>query len=129
MVPTRVLIMTFRKGPVPLSPAQRAQYAPLARLIRTPGPDGIEALEPGTFTAESADFKATTLARRYAWARGLTLMRERQAAETGARVVIGGMVGPTEKAMADGSHGINCCSGRIPGVVEEALLTLRGGKA
>ncbi len=57
----------------------------------------------------------TRAMRRFAWARGLTIMRQRQADEVAARVVVGGRLGPA----GDGYRG------RMPGVLEEALLTIR----
>ena len=51
---------------------------------------------------------------RYAWARGLTLMREKITELSQARLVIGGKLANF--------------SGVIPGVVEEAYLSLKGGK-
>jgi len=52
--------------------------------------------------------------RRFAWARGLSAMRERQQAEVSARVVLGGRIGTAGGYL-----------GRMPGVLEEALLTIR----
>ena len=40
-------------------------------------------------------FPADSKERRFAWARGMTLMRERQTKETDARIAIGGKMGPT----------------------------------
>jgi hypothetical protein len=52
-------------------------------------------------------------------------MREQQTAETTARIVIGGKVGPTVTALPEGGKKLSWYSGRIPGVVEEAILTLQ----
>lgn len=51
--------------------------------------------------------------RRYAWARGLTLLRETITSVSQARLVIGGKLANF--------------SGVIPGVIEEAYLSLKGG--
>ncbi|MBI3273107.1 MAG: TIR domain-containing protein [Planctomycetes bacterium] len=107
---------------------KRAKLQNLATFIRTQRPPGVEALEPGTFVAEPVFFAATSPVRRYAWARGMTAMRERQVAEVHARVVIGGKVGPTMTARPDGGREKAWYSGRIPGVLEEALLTVRAAR-
>jgi hypothetical protein len=54
-------------------------------------------------------------------------MRRYQAVSSGAcaRIVIGGKVGPTTTATPDGGRSERWYSGRIPGVVEEALLSLQ----
>jgi hypothetical protein len=51
---------------------------------------------------------------RYTWARSLTLMREKMIKATAARVLLGGQV--------------TGFKGKYPGVLEEALMTLRSGK-
>ena len=68
-------------------------------------------MDPDTY------FKPDTVERRYAWARGLTLMREQMdsATDLKARVIIGGRV-----------QGF---IGRYPGVLEEAIITLQHGEA
>jgi hypothetical protein len=121
-------IVNYVGWPLPLSDKQRADYRQVAKLIRTPRPDGIEALEPAAFVAEPPYFPASSAERRYAWARGMTAMRERQAADVAARVVIGGTSGPTLKALPNGGSELSWYAGRIPGVMEEALLTLRAGR-
>lgn len=128
-LPPAERVLNYVPWPLPLADKDRAAFAPYARFIRTSRPEGVELLEPATFVPQPTHFPASSPQRRYAWARGLTLMRERQAAETDARVVLGGMVGPTEKAMPDGSRELNWYSGRIPGVAEEAIATPRAGKA
>jgi hypothetical protein len=121
-------IVNYVGWPVPLTDKQRADFRQVAKLIRVPRPEGVEALEPATFVAEPAYFPASSAERRYAWARGMTAMRERQAADVAARVVIGGTSGPALKALPNGGSEPSWYSGRIPGVMEEALLTLRAGR-
>jgi hypothetical protein len=58
----------------------------------------------------------------------MSAMRERQTGEVDARVVLGGKLGPTKSAAPDGSRAVAWYSGRIPGVVEEALLTIKRGQ-
>lgn len=114
--------------PLPLQtlPAsQRAKYQGVATFRRIPRPEGIEALEPATFVEEPKFFSADSAERRYAWARGMTAMRESQSKAAWARVVLGGKVGATSTVTPDGRREVKWYSGRIPGVVEEALLSLK----
>lgn len=117
--------------PLPLEtlpPAERAAHSRVARFRRVPRPDGVEALEPATFVAEPRFFAADSPARRFAWARGMTEMRRDQTGLTQARIVLGGKIGPTESVGADGSKLVRWYSGRVPGVFEEAWLSLRAEK-
>jgi hypothetical protein len=107
--------------PLPLSTlpaATRARYQLVAKFRRIPRPEGVADLEPQTFAEEPAFFPADSPARRYAWARGMTAMREAQAASAQARVILGGKTGPEPKWY----------SGRIPGVIEEAWVSLKAGQ-
>lgn len=110
-----------------LSDADRAKYQRQAIFRRIPRPEGVEHLEPETFSEEPSFFPANTPERRYAWARGMTKMRRFQAEESGAvaRIVIGGKTGPTLTVSPDGAKNEKWYSGRIPGVIEEVLLSLR----
>ncbi|MCA9701009.1 MAG: hypothetical protein KC431_26015, partial [Myxococcales bacterium] len=101
-------------------PKQRlAAHQRAAKWIFMPRPDGIEDLEPERFTASLDEFlPCDSPARRYAWGKAMTQMRRRQAAETDARVLIGGKIG------GEGSWYL----GSIPGLVEEALCTLEAKK-
>jgi hypothetical protein len=121
-------IQNYVGWPLPretLPKAQLAEYQHLATFIRVPRPDGVADLEPDTFVAEPERFQADNPARRYAWARGMTAMRERQVKEVQARILIGGKVGPTLTATPEGGKKEQWYSGRIPGVLEEGLLTLK----
>jgi hypothetical protein len=82
---------------------KRLRYQHHLRFIRVPRPDGVADLEPTTFVDEPAYFPPSTPARRYAWARGMTALRERQTADTQARIIIGGKLGPTLHAQPDGT--------------------------
>jgi hypothetical protein len=104
-----------------LPTATRARYKAVARLERIAArPEGVAALEPQTFVEDPPDptFAADSPARRYAWARGMTAMREAQAMRVQARVILGGKTGPTPKWY----------SGRIPGVIEEAWVSLKAAQ-
>jgi len=119
--------------PLPLETlpeSDRAKYQRQAKFRRIRRPEGVAHLEPETFLEEPNFFPANTAERRYAWARGMTEMRRFQAEESGAvaRIVIGGKVGPTVTATPDGAKSEKWYSGRIPGVIEEVLLSLRAGQ-
>lgn len=124
-------IENFVGWPLPFArmPVERkAELTKLVTFVRTPRPDGVEKLDPQVFLVEPDFFPADSPARRYAWARGMTAMRAQQSSETSARIVIGGKVGPTETAQLNGGRQQNWYSGRIPGVVEEAICTLQAGR-
>jgi hypothetical protein len=121
--------------------ATRTKHHLVASYRRIPRPEGIEDLEPQTFVVEPTYFPPDTPGRRYAWARGMTAMREFQVrsgwandssspelAPPCARILLGGKVSPTLSVGADGKREEKWYSGRIPGVVEEALLSLRAGQ-
>jgi hypothetical protein len=112
-------------GTLPVS--VRAEHQAVARYRRIPRPEGVAFLEPATFVEEPAFFQPDTGERRYAWARGMTAMREAQAGSASARVVLGGKVGSTP-AGPDGTSGVKWYWGRIPGVVEEALASVKAGQ-
>jgi len=113
-----------------LSDVDRAKFQRQALFRRIPQPDGVNHLEPETFLDEPVFFPANTPVRRYAWARGMTAMRRFQAEESGAmaRIVIGGKTGPTVTALPNGTKKESWYSGRIPGVIEEVLFSLRAGQ-
>jgi hypothetical protein len=124
-------IRNYVGWPLPYGTIPKAKLAALQAMmtyIRVPRPGGIESLEPETFVEEPEYFPPSSAVRRYAWARGMTQMRERQVADLQARVILGGKVGPTVTAQPDGGRKTTWYSGRIPGVIEEALLTLRAGQ-
>ncbi len=97
------------------------------RFRRVPRPDGVVDLEPATFIDEPAYFPPDSPERRYAWARGMTDMRVAQTGDTDARIVVGGKLGPTLGAQPEGPPTVEWYKARIPGVFEEALLSLRAG--
>lgn len=72
-----------------------------------PPPEDVAGAMPPAAAELSAE-------ERYVQSRAMTAMRERMVAETDARVVLGGKLAGF--------------SGRIPGVLEESLLTLRASK-
>jgi SLOG cluster2 len=104
-------IVNYAGWPSPLTTQDRAKFRGVATFVRTERPADVVGLDP-TFVPEPPSyFPADSKERRFAWARGMTLMREQQTKETDARIAIGGKMGPTY-------------SGRIPGVFEEILLSM-----
>lgn len=103
----------------------RAKHQKVAVYRRFPRPSNVESLEPASFVEEPAYFPPDSPARRYAWARGMTAMREFQTTAARARIVLGGKIGPTVTALPTGGRKEKWYSGRIPGVVEEAYVSLR----
>jgi SLOG cluster2 len=121
-------IVNYAGWPLPLTRQQRARFQGVATFVRTDMPPDVAAMEPEAFVPEPSYFPADTPARRYAWTRGMTLMREWQSADTDARIAIGGKMGPTVTAKPDGTKETSWYSGRIPGVFEEILLSLESSK-
>lgn len=122
-------IINYVGWPLPMPPPQQlAKLIKQATFERMAMPPGVAELEPQTFVPEPSFFPADSPVRRYAWARGMTMMRERQTADMAARIAIGGKMGPTETAMPGGGKKVAWYSSRIPGVVEEILLSLKAGK-
>ncbi|MEX8517768.1 MAG: TIR domain-containing protein [Leptothrix sp. (in: b-proteobacteria)] len=127
-------IVNHRGWPLPrLSVAERAKLNAVCKTTLLPRPADVDETlhpdfvkEPGFFAAELSPL------HRYAWARGMTEMRAYQAdrARSGvaARIVIGGSFGPTVKVGEDGTRQEKWYASRIPGVLEEVLLSLQQGQ-
>jgi hypothetical protein len=122
-------IVNFRGWPLPrLSVKQLAETHALARTQELPRPADIDETLHKDFKEAPAFFSATaSAAHRFAWARGMTEMRVFQA-ETGrsgvvARIVLGGTFGPTMKVIEDGTREERWYGGRVPGVLEEVVLS------
>ena len=93
-----------------------ARLGPLVEVCRCDRPPGLnEADDPSFVRVPQAEIPLDSPLHRFAWAQGLTVMRERQTTDVAARVIVGGRLGPT----GDGYRG------RMPGVLEEALLSIR----
>lgn len=97
----------------------QARLGPLVDVIQCRRPSDIdETLDPLFTDPVLCEVPVDSAIRRFAWARGLTEMRRRQVAEVNARVVIGGRIG----SASDGYHG------RMPGVLEEILLSIEANQ-
>jgi SLOG cluster2/TIR domain len=117
--------------PLPLASlpaAERAKHQGVAIYRRIPRPPGVADLEPATFVEEPKYFPANSPERRYAWARGMTAMRVFQSQTAKARIALGGKVGLTMTVTLEGQREERWYTGRIPGVVEEALESLKVGQ-
>jgi SLOG cluster2/TIR domain len=127
-------IVNVRGWPLPrLTVDLKAEEQDAGEIIEIPRPADINETLHKDFTAAPAPFASeTSAAHRFAWARGMTEMREFQADATRsgilARIVLGGTYGPTEKVAEDGTRTERWYSGRIPGVLEEAWLSARAGQ-
>lgn len=133
-VPPFDRIINFRGWPLPrLNIDQLAELKPLARTRELPRPEGIDETLHAEFTETPKFFPGDKSAlHRFAWARGMTDMREYQSdfSKSGiaARIVLGGTFGPTVKTADDGSRKEIWYFGRIPGVLEEVMLSVRAGQ-
>ena len=122
-------IINYVGWPVPVTTSLRSKYKYEATLEPVTRPADINEqmdmdfkLEPDYFSAE------TSVLHRYAWSRGMTAMRESETKNTQARIVLGGTFGPTLKIDAQGKQIEKWYSGRIPGVLEEIMLSIAAGQ-
>ncbi len=112
-------LVTYLAWPTVGTAADVARLGPLVEVRRCDRPAGLdETTDPAFVAVPQADVPLDSPLHRFAWARGLTVMRERQTGHVAARVIVGGRVGPT----GDGYRG------RMPGVLEEALLSIRADR-
>jgi hypothetical protein len=127
-------IVNHRGWPLPrLSVRKRSELKAVATVIELPRPAGIDETMHADFKADPEWFGAEkSAAHRFAWARGMTEMRAFQAdaarSQVCARIVLGGTFGPTVKARESGESVEQWYSGRMPGVLEEVLLSAKAGQ-
>ncbi len=117
----------FVGWPLPLSDDLRSRYKRVAKLVPVPRPADVgEDLHPD-FVEEPVEFFAAGVSpvHRYAWARGMTAMREAETATVVVRVALGGTIGPTTKRLPDGTSELSWYMSRIPGVLEEVMISAR----
>ncbi len=116
--------------PLPFDEKHVSTHKWEAQLIRVDRPPDItEDLDPALIAepdevlpyADKPEF-------RYAWARGMTAMRAQQVDEVDARIVVGGKTGLTVDAAAEGGVRPEWYSGRVPGVLEEVVLSVQAGQ-
>jgi hypothetical protein len=120
--------------PLPaLTTAQLAQLKSVSTIVRIPRPDDVNDSLHTDLVAEPGFFRGDTSAvHRYAWCRGMTEMRRYQADRSRsnviARIALGGTFEKTMKAAPDGSIQETWYFGRMPGVLEEILLSIQAGQ-
>ncbi|MEJ1379019.1 MAG: TIR domain-containing protein [Candidatus Sedimenticola sp. (ex Thyasira tokunagai)] len=98
---------------------QRIDYS--ADLEQYPGLEYVKALEQKPFDTPDS------LEKRYCWARGMTRMREVQTTDKSAiqaRLILGGKFGPSENGPGSDEKWYQ---GKMPGVLEEILLSIEAG--
>jgi hypothetical protein len=122
-------IVNYVGWPIPLSKTQRADYKYKAKLKPVARPLDIDESLHTDFSEQPDFFSADQSAiHRYAWARGMNAMRKLETAETVARIVLGGSFGPTIKTAVDGSQTERWYASRIPGVLEEIIMSVESGQ-
>ncbi len=124
------LIHNYIGWPLPRPDAAKKSYFKTrAKLFEVSRPSGVDETLHPDFVEEPNFFHADVSEKhRFAWARGMTKMRQLQSNSTDARIVLGGKYDPTETAQADGGKKVSWYMSRIPGVLEEVLLSLKVGK-
>lgn len=109
-------LVTYLPWPMLASVRDEARLGPLVAVVRCQRPTDLdESLDPEFVASPDLEIPSDTVLRRFGWSRGLTVMREQQTSELHARVVVGGRLGRAD----------NLYLGRMPGVLEEALLSIR----
>jgi hypothetical protein len=106
-------LITYIPWPMPIAVQDQARLGPLVEVRPCERPAGIDESLDTTFVQSPIDdIPVDTPNRRFAWSQGLTAMREQQTTDVAARVIIGGRLSPGFK-------------GRVPGILEEAILSIR----
>jgi hypothetical protein len=127
-------IVNHRGWPLPrLTVEELARLNQVSKTVELPRPGDIDETLGADFVANPKFFPADkSPEHRFAWARGMTEMRAFQAdkARSGviARIVIGGTFGPTVKVSEDGTRKEQWYMSRIPGVLEEIVLSVKAGQ-
>ena len=126
-IPPPERIVNYVGWPLPLSIQQQAKYANVAKFVRMPRPDDLSEADAPEFVQPIETFFSDELSplHRFAWARGMTDMRETQTSQVQARIVMGGRTGPTLSVQPNGERSEKWYKSRIPGVLEEVLISLR----
>ena len=127
-------IVNHRGWPLPrLTVEQLARLNQVSKTVELPRPADVDETLHPDFVSDPGYFPADkSPEHRFAWARGMTEMRAFQAdkARSGilARLVLGGTFAPTVKVAEDGTRKEQWYMSRIPGVLEEIMLSLRAGQ-
>ena len=127
-------IVNHRGWPLPrLTVEELARLNQVSKTVELPRPADIDETLHPDFVPKPKFFPADkSPEHRFAWARGMTEMRAFQAAKARstvtARIVIGGTFGPTVKVNEDGTRKEQWYMSRIPGVLEEIVLSVKAGQ-
>lgn len=109
-------LITYIPWPTPINVEDEAKLGPLVEIRRCERPDDLnETLDPAFVAQPIYEFPVDNPVHRFGWSRGLTQMRERQTAEVDARIIVGGRIGQAGEVY----------KGRMPGVLEETLLSIK----
>jgi hypothetical protein len=110
--------------PLPLTTEQQAKYRNEARFQRLSRPQDLSEADAPEFVPAVETFFNDQISplHRFAWARGMSEMRQLQTQQVQARIVLGGKTGPTA-ATAD--RPAKWYRSRVPGVLEEVLCSLQ----
>jgi hypothetical protein len=127
-------IVNHRGCPLPrLTVAELARLNQVSKTVELPRLEDIDETLHADFVPNPKFFPADkSPEHRFVWARGMTEMRAYQSdkARSGvtARIVIGGTFGPTIKVSEDGTRKEQWYMSRIPGVLEEIVLSVKAGQ-
>jgi len=109
-------LVTYIPWPTPVNVGDEAKLGPLVEIRRCKRPDDLnETLDPAFVAEPLCELPVDSAVHRFGWSRGLTVMRQRQTAEVDARIIVGGRIGQTGELY----------KGKMPGVLEEALLSIQ----
>ena len=127
-------IVNHRGWPLPrLTVEELARLNQVSKTVELPRPEDIDETLHADFVPNPKFFPADKSPQhRFAWARGMTEMRAYQSdkarSSVMARIVIGGTFGPTLKVSEDGTRKEQWYMSRIPGVLEEIVLSVQAGQ-
>lgn len=128
-------IVNHRGWPLPeLSIKQRAAMKQVSNIIKIERPKDVDESLHSDLRQEIQKFFPgdTSAEHRFAWCRGMTEMRKFQAnrekSHIIARIILGGTFEKTSKVSEDGTVKDSWYSSRMPGVLEEILLSIQSGQ-
>jgi hypothetical protein len=128
-------IVNHRGWPLPeLSIKQRAAMKQVSSIIKIERPEDVDESLHSDLRKEIQEFFPGDISaeHRFAWCRGMTEMRKFQAnrekSNVIARIILGGTFEKNIKVSEDGKVKDSWYSSRMPGVLEEILLSIQSGQ-
>ena len=125
-------IINHRGWPLPeLSIKKRAAMKQVSKIIKIERPEDVDESLHSDLIQEIQNFFPGDKSQehRFAWCRGMTEMRKFQAnrkkSKVIARIILGGTFEKTRKVSEDGTVKDSWYSSRMPGVLEEILLSIQ----